>query len=284
MLEAVRSVDPDDPLLPGVVVGDVRQGARGAAERGDAVLPAQPVRRRQGLRPLHHGELPRELRPVRRLGHPLQPRVAAARARVRDAQDHRRRRPHQARPGERAAPRQPRRPARLGLRRRLRARDVADAAAGRPPTTTSSRPASHAHRPRRLRGRVRPRRARLGAARRDRRALPAARGGRPCCVGDASKAERELGWTPERVVRADDGDDGRRRPRPALSAELEPPRAVRAQLRARCARQRSTSAVETRSAATCGSSSQRTSGASTRGQASSAARPAAAARQASRRR
>ena len=37
--------------------------------------------------------------------------------------------------------RQPRRAARLGLRRRLRARDVADAAAGRRPTTTSSPPA-----------------------------------------------------------------------------------------------------------------------------------------------
>ena len=41
---------PDDPLLPGVVERDVRQGPRGAAERGHAVLPAQPVRRRQGLR------------------------------------------------------------------------------------------------------------------------------------------------------------------------------------------------------------------------------------------
>ena len=42
---------------------------------------------------------------------------------------------------KRTAARQPRRAARLGLRRRLRARDVADAAAGRTPTTTSSRPA-----------------------------------------------------------------------------------------------------------------------------------------------
>ena len=41
--------------------------------------------------------------------------------------------------GDRAAPRQPRRAARLGLRGRLRARDVADAAAGRRRTTTSSR-------------------------------------------------------------------------------------------------------------------------------------------------
>ena len=38
MLEAIRSVDPGDPLLPGLVLGDVRQGARGAAERADALL------------------------------------------------------------------------------------------------------------------------------------------------------------------------------------------------------------------------------------------------------
>ena len=121
---------PVDPLLPGVVVGDVRQGARGAAERGDGLLPAVAVRRRQGVRPLHHGQLPRVVRALRRLGHPLQPRVAAPRAGVRDAEDHRRRRAHQARPRDRAAPRQPRRRARLGLRRRLRRGDVADAPAG----------------------------------------------------------------------------------------------------------------------------------------------------------
>ena len=33
---------PVDPLLPGVLVGDVREGARGPAERNDAVLPALP--------------------------------------------------------------------------------------------------------------------------------------------------------------------------------------------------------------------------------------------------
>ena len=88
---------PEDQVLPGLVERDVRQGARGAAERADAVLPAQPLRRVEGLRPLHHGQLPRELRPVRLLGHSLQPRVAAPRPRVRDPQGHRRRGPHQAR-------------------------------------------------------------------------------------------------------------------------------------------------------------------------------------------
>ena len=37
-----------DPLLPGLVERDVRQGARGAADRADAVLSAQPVRRLEG--------------------------------------------------------------------------------------------------------------------------------------------------------------------------------------------------------------------------------------------
>ena len=136
VLEAIRRVDPDDPLLPGVVLGDVRQGARGSAERAHALLPALAVRSGEGVRPLHHGQLPRVVRAVRGLGDPVQPRVAAPRARVRDAQDHGRRGSHQARPGRRAAARQPRRRARLGLRRRLRARDVADAPAGGRTATT----------------------------------------------------------------------------------------------------------------------------------------------------
>ncbi len=57
-----------------------------AAERADRLPAAQPLRRRQGLRPLHHGQLPRELRHLRLLGHPLQPRVAAARHGVRHPQ------------------------------------------------------------------------------------------------------------------------------------------------------------------------------------------------------
>ncbi len=63
----------------------------------------------------------------------------------------------------RAGDGQPRRPPRLGLRRRLRRGDVADAAAGRRPTTTSSPPARPT--PSRLpRPRLRPRRHRRLAA------------------------------------------------------------------------------------------------------------------------
>jgi len=79
-------------LLPGQLERDVRQGRRGAADGVHAVLSAEPVRRGQGVRSLDHAELPRELRALRRLGNPLQPREPATRARVRDAQGHRRRR------------------------------------------------------------------------------------------------------------------------------------------------------------------------------------------------
>ena len=53
----------------------------------------------------------------------------APRSGIRDAQDHARRGQDQAGPRQRSAPGQPGREARLGLCRRLRARDVADAAA-----------------------------------------------------------------------------------------------------------------------------------------------------------
>ena len=71
------------------------------------------------------------LRAVRLLGDPVQPRGPAAGDRVRHPQGHQRRGPDQARPAARARAGQPRLQARLGLRRRLRAGDVADAAAGR---------------------------------------------------------------------------------------------------------------------------------------------------------
>ena len=108
-------VGGEDALLPGLLLGDVRLHAP-APERGDAVSPAQPLRRRQGRRLLDHGQLPRGLRDVRRQRHPLQPRVAAARRDLRHPQDHPRRRADQGGPAGEALPGQPRRRARLGLR------------------------------------------------------------------------------------------------------------------------------------------------------------------------
>ena len=131
LLDAIREEGVAGALLPGVVERDVRQGARGAADRGDAVSSAQPVRRQQGLQLLDHAQLPRGVRHVRGQRDPLQPRVAAARPDVRDAEDHARGRRDPARRAERAQARQSRREARLGLREGLHGRRVADAAAGR---------------------------------------------------------------------------------------------------------------------------------------------------------
>ncbi len=50
--------------------------------------PALALRRREAVRVLGHHQLPRGLRHVRGQRHPLQPRVAAARRELRDAQDH----------------------------------------------------------------------------------------------------------------------------------------------------------------------------------------------------
>ena len=65
MLEAMREAAPEARFYQAVELGDVRQGARGPADRDDAVLPALALRRREGLRALHHGQLPRVLRPLR---------------------------------------------------------------------------------------------------------------------------------------------------------------------------------------------------------------------------
>ena len=140
--------------------------------------PRSPYGVAQGLRLLDHAQLPRGLRHVRGQRDPLQPRVAAARRDVRDAQDHARRRRDPARRAGRAQPRQPRREARLGLRADYMDGDVADAAAGRARRLRARdrRDALGARVPRR---RVRARRPRLEGLREDRRALLPPGGGRP---------------------------------------------------------------------------------------------------------
>ena len=88
-----------------------------------------------------------------------------ARPGVRHSQDHRRRRAHQARPDRSPVARQPRRQARLGLRRRLRRRHVADAPAGRA-RRLRGRHRRDPHRRAARGARVRPRRPRLARVRR----------------------------------------------------------------------------------------------------------------------
>ncbi len=93
--DGAARVDPPrrsgDPLLPGVVERDLRRASRGAADGGDGARAGHSVRRRQGLRPPDRAQLPEALRPLRVLGDPLQPRVAAAAARLRHPQGRARR-------------------------------------------------------------------------------------------------------------------------------------------------------------------------------------------------
>ena len=73
-------------LLSGLVLGNVRAHPGADAEREDAVLSALALCRGQALRPLDHGELSRELRPARVVGHSVQSREPAARRRIRHPQ------------------------------------------------------------------------------------------------------------------------------------------------------------------------------------------------------
>ena len=145
LLEAIRMVGgtQDNPIrfYQASQLGDVRQGPRDAAERADAVPPPLAVRLRQGVRPPHHRELPRVVRPVRLLGHPVQPRVRAAGHRVRHPQDHQRRRPHQARPAARAGARRPRAPSATGATPATTSRPCGRCCSRTSPTTTSWPPA-----------------------------------------------------------------------------------------------------------------------------------------------
>ena len=134
LLEAIRETRHRQPrLLPGVVVSEMFGRSPSRRRRETTPFhPRSPYAVRQGLRLLDHRELPRGLRHVHRLQrHPLQPRVARAAARP---SSRARSRAPSARIKlglqDKLLPRQPRRQARLGLRRRLRRGDVADAPAG----------------------------------------------------------------------------------------------------------------------------------------------------------
>ena len=136
LLEAIREAGVDAALLPGVLARRCSARPRRRRARPRRSIRAAPTASPRSPRYWIDRQLPRGLRDVRRQRHPLQPRVAAARRDVRDAQDHAGRRAHQGRAAGQALPRQPRREARLGLRARLRRGDVADAPGATSPTTT----------------------------------------------------------------------------------------------------------------------------------------------------
>ena len=120
MLEAVRLARPDARFYQ--ASSSEMYGLVQEAHQSETTpfYPRSPLRRGQALRTLDHGELPREPRHARELGHPVQPREPAARHRVRDAKGHRRGGAHQARDAAAAQARQHRSQARLGPRARLR--------------------------------------------------------------------------------------------------------------------------------------------------------------------
>ena len=90
MLEAHAHPRPraQDPLLSGLDVGTVRPGARDAAKRNHAVLPALSLCGGEALRLLDHGELPRSLWHACLERHPVQSRESDPRRDLRHPQDH----------------------------------------------------------------------------------------------------------------------------------------------------------------------------------------------------
>ena len=73
MLEAVRHVNPAIRIYQASsseMYGKVREVPQ---TRADPFLPEKSVRGLEGVRALHHRELPRKLQPLRGLGDPLQP-------------------------------------------------------------------------------------------------------------------------------------------------------------------------------------------------------------------
>ena len=178
LLEAIREVDSAIRFYQASSSEIFGEPVETPQTEDDAARAAHALRRREGVRALHHALVPPPLRPARLRGDPLQPRVAAAPARVRAEQDRERGGGDQARAARRGLARRPLRAARLGLRRRLRASDVADAPAGR-----AGRLRDRDRRAAQRRGaravRVRPRGARLARVRAHRRVAEAREGRAP---------------------------------------------------------------------------------------------------------
>ncbi len=84
MLEAVRQVTPDTRFYQASSSEMFGKPEEVPQRETHALQPAQSLRNGEVLLALRNRQLPRGLRPVRRLGDPLQPRVAAPSARVRD--------------------------------------------------------------------------------------------------------------------------------------------------------------------------------------------------------
>ncbi len=193
LLEAIRQFSPETRFYQAStseMFGLIQ------AERQDENTPFYP-RSPYGVAKLYGHWITvnyRELRPARLQRHPVQPRIAAARHRVRHAQSYRRGGPHQARQAAGIAPGQRRRQARLGLCRGLRRSHVADVAAGQGRRLRGGH-RCHYHRARHVPDRFRA----CGLDYRDFLKIDPAFF-RPAEVdvllGNPAKAQRVLGWKP----------------------------------------------------------------------------------------
>src|SRR5262245_33450401 len=107
-----------DPLLSGLDLRAVRQGAGDPATGDHAILPALSLRGGQALRALDHDQLPRGLRLSRLQRYSFQPREPHPGRNLRHPEDHASGRVDRVRAATDAVPRQPRCHARLGTRPR----------------------------------------------------------------------------------------------------------------------------------------------------------------------
>ena len=220
----LRAGPGEGALLPGVVVGDVRQGAGGAAAREDPAVAALALRRGQGLRALHDHQLPRVLRHARQLRHPVQPRVARAADRSSSPARCRWPSPRSRSACRTRSPWATSTPSATGASPATTSRACGGCCSSPRPTTTCCPPARRT----RSASCSTPPSRRVGIDDWSGHVEQDPRFMRPAevdlLVGDASKARERLGWKPTVALPRARRDDGRQRPRPA--AGLDRPMSV----------------------------------------------------------
>ena len=142
LLEAIRQVDPRDPLLPGVVERDVRQGAGDAPEREHArSTRAAPTAWPRSTATTSRSTTASRYGMFACSGILFNHESPAPRPGVRHPQGHRRRRPHQARPGRAPAPWATSTPGATGASPATTSTPCGGCSSRTSPTTTSSPPA-----------------------------------------------------------------------------------------------------------------------------------------------
>lgn len=94
VLEAIRLIDPKGIRFYQASSSEMFGKVQAVPQTESTPFYPQPLRRREALRPLDHGQLSRKLRHVLLFGPVVQSRRPAPRPRIRDTQSDRRRRPN----------------------------------------------------------------------------------------------------------------------------------------------------------------------------------------------